>query len=240
MADEIRIFIGYDDKEPIAYHVLSHSILKRASRPVSITPLNRDNLKKHYWRPRSEYDSTDFSNSRWIIPHLCDFEGSAIFMDCDMLCLGDVAELWDQIEPWHAVKVKKHNHIPKEDIKFLGQKQSKYERKNWSSLMLFNNEKCRPLTRHIVNTQSPGLWFHKFEWLADDDIGEIYGNWNHLVGVQAPTQDAKLAHYTLGGPWHGYNDVEFADEWYEELESMLQGGNPVSWRNAEKNRIRVG
>ena len=87
----IPIYIGYDRKETVAYHVLSHSILTRAQQPVSISPLNRENLKPAYWRPRGEFDSTDFSNSRFIVPYLQDYEGFAIFMDCDMLCRTDIS-----------------------------------------------------------------------------------------------------------------------------------------------------
>lgn len=233
----LRIFIGYDHKEPIAYHVLSHSILKRASIPVQITPLYRPNIKDQFWRPRGEYDSTDFSNSRFIVPHLCDFDGQAIFMDCDMLCLSDIAELASQFDPRYAVKVKQHNYETKQDVKFLGQRNDPYQRKNWSSLILFNNDLCRPLTRHIVNTITPGFWLHKFEWLEDDMIGGISGAWNHLVGEYPENPNAKLPHFTLGGPWHGF-DCEFADEWHSELEDLMQGDNPVDWRNAKTNKFR--
>jgi lipopolysaccharide biosynthesis glycosyltransferase len=234
MVDTVRVFIGYDRVESIAYHVLCHSIISRSSLPVQIIPVNQKNLKQHYWRPRGEFDSNEFSISRWLVPHLCDFEGHAIFMDCDMLVLGDIAELWNQRDD-HAVKVVKHNHVPKEDIKFLGAKQTRYDRKNWSSVMLFNNEKCRPLSKHIVNTMSPGLWFHQFNWLADEDIGEIRGRWNLLVGFDEPDPDVKLIHYTSGGPWHGFKDIDYVDEWNAELEDMIRGDNPVvDWMDDEK------
>jgi len=229
MIDTVRLFIGFDKMENVAYHTLCHSIIKRCSFPVSITPLNRDNLKRHFWRPRGEYDSTDFSNSRFIIPHLCDFEGWAIFMDSDMLCLADIGELWAQRDPNYAVQVRKHDYEVKEDVKFLGQRQTKYSRKNWSSLMLFNNDRCRPLTKHIVNSMESGFWFHQFKWLPDEEIGSIEGNWNHLVGVNEPATNAKLVHYTLGGPWHGFQDVEYASHWLNETEEMLHGENPIDW-----------
>ncbi len=237
MGGVIPVFIGWDKRETIAYHVLAHSIIKRSSRPVAITPLNRENLKGHYTRPRGEKDSTDFSKSRFIVPHLMGYQGWAIFMDCDMLCLGDIAELWEQRDSRYAVMVKKHNHKGDEGVKFLGQEQSQYERKNWSSLMLMNCGECGALTRKAVNTE-PGLWLHRFGWLQSDQIGEIRGYWNHLVGVQDSNPDALLPHYTLGGPWHGYNDVEFAREWYAELDDMEQGENPVRWRYAKASGLR--
>ncbi len=225
----IPIYIGYDRRETVAFHVLSHSILERASEPVQIIPLNRRNLTKSFHRPRDEKDSTDFSNSRWIVPYLQNYQGWSIFMDCDMLCLADIVELWKQRDDRYAVMVRQHTHVPEEETKFLGTKQFRYGRKNWSSLILFNNAKCRPLTKHIVNTQSPGLWFHQFNWLPDEEIGEIEGDWNLLVGVDEPVPDPKLVHYTVGGPWHGFRDNSYAKAWAAEFNDMVAGDNPVAW-----------
>lgn len=227
----IPIFIGYDRVESVAYHVLSHSIISRSSQPVSITPINQKNLKRQYWRPRGEYDSNEFSISRWLVPHLMGYQGWAIWMDCDMLCLGDIADLWAQKDERFAIMVKKHDHQPTEDIKFLGQKQTKYRRKNWSSLVMFNCRRCLPLTKHIVNT-SPGLWLHQFDWLEDEDIGAIEGDWNLLVGYNERVKDPKLVHYTTLGPWHdmdGTTPIDYREEWTKELDDMIAGDNPVKW-----------
>lgn len=230
MGSLIPIFIGYDKKETIAYHVLCHSIIRRSSVPVSFIPVNRANIRGTFTRPRGEKDSTDFSNSRFMVPHLMNYQGWAIFMDCDMLCLEDIAKLWDQRDSTKAVIVKQHDYTPKEETKFLGQEQTVYTRKNWSSLMLMDCAKCYQLTRKAVNSE-PGLWLHRFGWIDDQMIGQIMGPWNHLVGVDYPNPASKLVHFTNGGPWHGYNDVEFAREWYAELEDMEQGDNPVRWRH---------
>jgi len=231
----VNICIGYDRVESVAYHVLSHSILSRSSLPVSITPINQKNLKGEYWRPRGEFDSNEFSNSRWLVPHLMGFKGWAIWMDCDMLCLDDIKNLWDQRDDRYAVMVKKHNHVPTEDVKFLGQQQTQYGRKNWSSLILFNCEACQPLTKHVVNS-SPGLWLHQFRWLADDQIGAIEGDWNLLVGYDDPVENPSLVHYTSLGPWHdGKGDVhiDYRYEWEREYLDMIEGDNPVRWSNAK-------
>lgn len=225
----INICIGYDRKESVAYHVLCHSLIRRSSQPLNIIPLARDNLKAQWTRPRGEYDSTDFSNTRWIIPHLMNFNGWCVFMDCDMLCLGDIAELWEQRDDRYAVMVKKHYHVPKEQKKFLDQDQHIYGRKNWSSLMLMNCDKLRMLTKHITNTHNSGLWFHQFQFLPDDEIGNIEGAWNLLVDYDEHDDDAKLVHFTSGGPWHGFHDADYALEWEEEYEDMMHGDNPVLW-----------
>lgn len=222
----LRIFIGYDDAERIAYHVLCHSIQRRASIPISITPLNRATLTAVFDRPRGEYDSTDFSISRFIVPYLCDFEGWAVFMDCDMLCLGDVAVLANFMSLMEkygtAIRCVQHDYTPKSETKFLHQKQTTYDRKNWSSMMVLNNALCRKLTPDYVRT-APGLALHRFDWIANDKIRQAPKEWNVLVGEenQAPLADAKLIHFTNGGPWfHDYKDCEGSELWFDELEHM--------------------
>jgi len=109
-----------------------------------------------------------------------------------------------------------HNHIPTEDVKFLGQKQTKYDRKNWSSVMLFNNDRCRALTPEYVNSAS-GLELHQFKWLKDDQIGYIPREWNYLVG-SSDFDEPKLVHYTLGGPYFdAYKDCEYNEAWKNEF-----------------------
>src|SRR5262245_4637245 len=217
----IRVFIGYDRREEVAYHVLSCSILARATEPVAIAPLKLEQLKSVLTRERHPLQSTDFSFSRFLTPWLSDYEGWSLFMDCDMLMLDDIAKLWALRDERYAVMVVKHVHVPKETVKFLGHPQSKYEKKNWSSVMLFNNAACRALTPEYVNTAS-GLELHQFKWLEGDQrIGELPGRWNHLVGYDAPSPDAALVHYTAGGPWFNeYLGCEYADAWLKEQKDM--------------------
>ncbi len=222
----INIFIGYDPREAVAFSVLAYSINARASQPVSIAPLMLSQLKGIYTRERNPLQSTDFSFTRFLTPYLSGYSGWSIFMDCDMLVLDDIARLWSLRDDRYAVQVVKHNHVPKEDIKFLGAKQTKYEKKNWSSVMLFNNAKCRALTPEYVNTAT-GLELHQFKWLGNDDlIGEIPPRWNHLVGYDAPNPDVSLVHYTIGGPYfEEYKNVEHADAWRRELKQMQHASN---------------
>ncbi len=217
----INIFIGYDPREAVAFSVLAHSINVRASQPVSITPLMLSQLKGIYTRERHSLQSTDFSFTRFLTPYLSGYSGWSIFMDCDMLVLDDIAKLWAQRDERYAVQVVKHNHVPKEEIKFLGAKQTKYEKKNWSSVILFNNARCQALTPEYVNTAT-GLELHQFKWLGDDNlIGAVPHRWNHLVGYDAPNPDVSLVHYTIGGPYfEEYRDCEHADAWREELRQM--------------------
>lgn len=219
----IRVFIGYDGREAAAFSVLSHSIHARSSRPVSITPVMLSELQAVFKRERNPLQSTDFSFSRFLVPYLCDFRGWAIFMDCDMLARDDIARLWELREERYAVQVVKHVHVPKEDTKFLGAVQTKYEKKNWTSVMLMNCAQCTALTPEYVNRAS-GLELHQFKWLEGDPlIGEIPSAWNHLVGYDAPRADASLVHFTIGGPYFdAYRDCEYAREWFDEQNALLQ------------------
>jgi hypothetical protein len=218
----IRVFVGYDSREAIAFSVLSHSIHARASEPVAVTPVMLSQLGGVYERSRNPLQSTDFSFSRFLSPWLCDYRGWAVFMDCDMLVLEDIAALWRLRDERFAVQVVKHHHVPKEEKKFLGEPQTKYEKKNWSSVMLMNCERCRALTPEYVNTAS-GLQLHQFKWLESDElIGEIPSRWNHLVGYDPPRRDAALVHFTIGGPYFDeYRDCDYARQWFEEYDRML-------------------
>lgn len=219
----IKIFIGYDPREAGAFSVLAHSIHVRASQPVSVTPLMLSQLSQVYRRERNPLQSTDFSFSRFLVPYLSGFSGWSVFMDCDMLVLDDIAKLWALRDERYTVQVVKHNHVPEEEIKFLDAAQTRYEKKNWSSVMLFNNAKCRALTPDYVNTAS-GLELHQFKWLDDEVlIGEIPHRWNHLVGYDAPSSAVSLVHYTIGGPYfEEYRDCEYSEEWRADLAGMLR------------------
>ena len=196
----IQIYIGYDNREIIAFHVLSHSILSRANNRIAIIPLVRGQLPE-YTRIRGPLETTDFSMTRFLVPYLSGYSGYSIFLDCDMLCKVDIAEIMVEVirTPNKAVWVCKHDYTPKGETKFLGQTQTKYERKNWSSVMLFDNERCRALTPDYVNLAQP-LELHRFKWINDDEIGSLPLEWNWLVGEYGHNEAANILHYTQGTP----------------------------------------
>src|SRR5258706_9481039 len=221
----IRVFIGYDPREAAAFSVLAYSIHARSSQPVSIVPLILSELQGIMIRERHPLQSTDFSFSRFLTPYLSDYSGWSVFMDCDMLVLDDIAKLYALRDERYAVMVVKHDHVPKEATKFLDQPQTAYQKKNWSSVMLFNNVKCQALTPDYVNTAS-GLELHQFKWLQNDDlIGEIPARWNHLVGYDARNSDAALVHFTLGGPYFDeFRDCEYAQKWRGGAQGAVPAG----------------
>jgi len=218
----IRIFIGYDENETVAYHVLAHSIMRNSSEPVEITPLIKGHFSNFYNRERSKIESTDFSFTRFLVPHLSGYEGWSLFTDCDMLVTADIAELWALRRDEYSLMCVKHDYEPLDDTKFLGAIQTKYEKKNWSSVMMFNNAKCAALTPPVVESET-GLFLHQFKWLSDDSqIGALPSEWNYLVGEPiAPVPKPKLIHYTLGGPYFDdYVDCEHAGLWRDEFQRM--------------------
>jgi hypothetical protein len=218
----LRVFIGYDPVESVAFYTLAHSILRRSSVPVSIAPVARSQLKGVYTRSRGPTESTDFSLTRFLVPWLCGFDGWSIYMDCDMLCRADIAELGKAMEhhPDRALLVCKHDYVPTTSRKFLDRVQTTYPRKNWSSLMAMNNKLCRSLTPDYVNSASPPD-LHRFAWLEDRSIGELPLEWNWLVGEYPHNPGAKIVHFTLGGPYfQAYRDCDYAAEWFAERDSM--------------------
>ncbi|HEY6966551.1 MAG TPA: glycosyltransferase, partial [Burkholderiales bacterium] len=212
-----------------AYHTLAHSILRRASIPVTIAPVMQSQLKDIYTRGRGPTESTEFSLTRFLVPALSQYRGWSLFMDCDMLCRADIAELAAYAEraPDKAVLVCKHDYTPGPKRKFLNQVQTVYPRKNWSSVMLFNNARCTALTADYVN-KATGLELQRFQWLRDEEIGELPLEWNWLVGEYKRNADARIVHFTIGGPYfEEYRGCDYAEEWFEENRRMNHAENRI-------------
>ena len=212
----IPIFIGYDPREAIAYHVCANSIIRNSSRPVAITPLALNNFKE-YTETHTD-GSNQFIYSRFLVPYLTGYHGWAIFMDGDMIVRGDIAELWDLREIDKDVMVVKHDYKTKMSEKYLGSKNEDYPRKNWSSVMLLNCSQfpTQKLTPKYIQ-ESTGAHLHRFEWVQDYRIGELPKEWNWLPDEFGPNPDAKLLHYTLGTPcFHEFATTPQGDEWHRE------------------------
>lgn len=212
----IPIFIGYDPREAIAYHVCVNSIIRHASVPVSITPIALTNFKD-YTETHTD-GSNQFIYSRFLVPHLMGYNGWAIFIDGDMILRDDIAKLWDLKDGTKDVMVVKHDYKTKMTEKYLGSKNEDYPRKNWSSVMLLNcgNFPTRKLTPAYIQ-KSTGAHLHRFEWTTDDRIGELPKEWNWLPDEYGANPDAKLLHYTLGTPsFHDFATTPMGDEWHRE------------------------
>tara|TARA_Y100000593_G_scaffold79484_1_gene148000 strand:- start:1628 stop:2314 length:687 start_codon:yes stop_codon:yes gene_type:complete len=228
----MKIFIGWDPRDDLAYKVCAKSIQDNSSIDLDIIPLKLHELREGglYYRSHrvdgngQKWDdidgkpfSTDFSFSRFCVPSYCGHEyESVLFCDPDMMWLGDVAEL-DQYLSNRAVACVKHEHVAEEGEKALGI-QTNYYRKNWSSLMLFNPALCPRLNKEAANRKE-GSWLHAMKWVDDPMIGSIPKEWNMLAGVDE-IKDPKVIHYTLGTPdMEGYEDSPLADLWWKYARS---------------------
>lgn len=210
----MRVYIGYDAREDIAYKVACESLLDR-SREAEPVKLDIDRLSASglfrrqidrrgsalYDLHSNAYCSTDFAITRFLVP-IIEQHGWALFVDSDVVFLADVAELFALADPSKAVMVVKHQQDVQAAFKMDGQRQQPYLRKNWSSVMLFNCDHAanRRLSLQDVN-ERPGRDLHQFYWLHDSEIGELPREWNWLVNASPMPDVPKIAHFTLGGPW---------------------------------------
>ena len=223
----MKVFIGYDTREDIAYQVCKHSILSKQPN-AEVSPLNQKELRDAgwYYRDVDKLASTEFTFTRFLVPALADYKGWALFMDCDMILTTDIKELFDQADDQYAVMCVQHDYTPKERFKMDGQRQTTYPRKNWSSVVLFNcaHPSNAALTVNLVNSpEINGAYLHRFSWLEDKEIGKLGHTWNYLVGVYDDIEKPKLIHYTEGGPWfENYRNCEFSQLWKNELFDMME------------------
>ena len=245
MSEEIeplKIYIGWDSREDIAYQVAKSSIEKNASVPVDVVPIKQKDLRKDflYWRSVDALASTEFTFTRFLIPELNEFKGWALFIDCDFVALDDVAKLFAQADDRYAVMCAQHDYTPKETTKMDGQVQHIYPRKNWSSMMLINcgHPSNANLTKDLVNhPTTTGAYLHRFSWLDDEEIGELSHEWNWLVGWYKEPEDGspKFLHYTEGGPWFKeYQNCEYNYHWYNYQAQYLQDQIDVKNKRLDK------
>jgi lipopolysaccharide biosynthesis glycosyltransferase len=223
--NSIPIIVGYDQKEAVAYHVFCQSVLEKATQPVSFTPLAKNTLKKYCEIHKD--GSNEFIYSRFLTPYLHNYSGWAIYADGDMVCLDDISKLWNLREKnkEKAVVVVQHDYKTKASIKYLGNKNENYPRKNWSSLVLWNCEhsKNKLLTPEFIQ-ESSGAFLHRFSWLDDSDIGELTIEWNWLALEYPDNMEAKIIHYTLGTPcFKDYSKGAMSDIWFEAFRRASNG-----------------
>ncbi len=223
MGEKINVVVGFDQKEAIAFHTFTQSVIEKSSLPVTFTPLAVNTLKDY------KEEHTDGSNafiySRFLTPYLNDFKGWAIFADGDMICQADIKELWDLRDESKALLVVKHNYKTKASQKYLGNINENYPRKNWSSVVLWNcsHPSHKILTPDFIAKQT-GKYLHRFSWLNDNDIGELPMEWNWLAIEYPINIKAKLIHFTLGTPcFINYRNTEMANYWLEANKRSLQG-----------------
>lgn len=220
--EKLRVYIGWDSREDIAYQVARQSLLKHATIPVEVVPIKLNELVDQglYTREVDPLASTEFTYSRFLVPHLAGYKGWAVFVDCDFLFFGDVAELQAYMNPDLAVLCVQHDYTPKDELKMDGKVQTAYPRKNWSSFMLMNcdHPSTQALTPELVNRET-GAYLHRMQWAKDDEIGALPTGWNWLEGWydKPATGYPQAVHHTRGGPWfENWQHVDYAAEWLAE------------------------
>lgn len=148
---------------------------------------------------------TEFTYSRFLVPWLCGFQGRAVFMDADMVVVGDIADLFAQ-GGMNAVSVM--------------QEQKRFE---WASMMLFNCGACLRLRPEFVEDEKNKLF--DFEWAPS--VGSITSEWNHCVGYAEPAE-AALYHFTQGLPcFHETAGLPEDQFWHQERAALT---GTVSWK----------
>jgi hypothetical protein len=223
----LDVFIGWDSRFPEPADVLAESIRERASIPVRIRFLKQAELEREHGfrRAHDPLASTEFTYTRFLVPFLMGYRGKALFLDNDMLCLADIAEL-DRLDMGpYAIRVVKHDHRPSESVKMYGARQTSYPRKNWSSLMLMDCARLTLWSREVVQ-RATGAYLHRFQDIPDEQIGSIPPEWNHL---DRRDESTKLVHWTSGGPWfEEYRNCPSAELWIEARDRLRarQGKGP--------------
>lgn len=250
MQPDCKVYIGWDGREAVCTDVAAYSITRRASRPVSISYLKHRELRQsgHFARPwlvdgatgnftdliDGKPFSTEFSHTRFLVPALMKYQGWALFMDADEIFLSDITKLFALCDDRFAVMCVKHSHIPVNTEKMDGRQQLKYQRKNWSSFVLFNcgHEANLQITPEKVSFMK-GYDMHSFSWLPDYLIGALPYTYNYIAGVSPKLPPERggmpdVIHYTDGGPWFDEcKDVPYAGKWIEEYESWQEHGGGI-------------
>jgi len=225
----LRVYIGHDAREQKAFDVAMRTaqsfgctaipLYEEQLRTAGLLTRPVDTRGHRFDLISSQPQSTQFALARFWVPILA-HSGWALFTDCDMVFLRDPHELLLLARPDKAVQVVKHPPLPATAQKMDGQYQIPYERKNWSSVCLWN---CDHPANRRLNLTTLNSWhrrdLHGFRWLHDEEIGELPAEWNWLVGVQPKPADPAIAHYTLGTPdMAGHENDPHAALWMEVSE----------------------
>lgn len=223
MSDKLNIVVGFDQREAVAYHVFCQSVIQRSTRPVQFLPLAENTLNEY--KETHTDGSNKFIYSRFLTPYLMNYTGWAIFADGDMVCLSDISGLFELRDESKALQVVKHNYETKAHLKYLGNKNENYPRKNWSSVILWN---CSHLANRLLSPEfiqgKPGSYLHRFSWLTDDLIGELPPEWNWLAIEYPENPSAKIVHYTLGTPcFKDYANESMSEEWQKSYAKTNEG-----------------
>jgi len=213
----IDLFYGFDPREEVGCHTFVSSVIHHASEPVRFTPLRGDQRD----------GSNAFTYARFLIPHLMEYRGWALFCDgADMIVKDDIAGLWAMRNEFLAVQVVQHDYRTKHRRKYVGTQMEAdnrdYPRKNWSSVMLINcaHYDWRRITPETIAKMS-GEDLHGLTFIRDRYIGSLPPEWNWLADEHGEWERASLLHWTAGIPaWPMYGKSPHAKDWWEARDKV--------------------
>ena len=223
MNEIVDIVVGFDQRESVAYHTFTQSVIENSTVPVRFLPLSMSSLSNY--KEVHKDGSNEFIYSRFLVPYMMNFKGWAIYADGDMVCLEDIKKLWNLRDNKYAVQVVKHDYKTKITEKYWGNKNEDYPRKNWSSLILWNCEhkSHKVLTPDFIENQS-GAFLHRFSWIKDEEIGSIDKEWNWLAMEYEEKKSINLIHYTIGTPcFKEYENKSLSSFWKKAFSNVLDG-----------------
>lgn len=214
--------MGYDAREAAGTFVFLQSLRETTRARVSVEFVGG-----------RQRDSTNAfgAHERFSVPARCGFRGLALFVDgADMLLRADLAGLFEEADSYSAVQVVKHDYATRHPRKYIGVPEMEadnvdYPRKNWSSVMLFrcDHSACRRLTPEFLEGKSAS-YLHRFEWAADERVGELSPEWNWLADEYGYGREARLLHWTAGIPgFRQYRNAPHADEWRATMMRAVRG-----------------
>jgi lipopolysaccharide biosynthesis glycosyltransferase len=220
----VRVFIGSGEASLLERKTLIYSLRKNSKRPLEIWVMNgthnaiERNDAPPFLAPLSlemKYRNvTEFSLYRYLIPQMCDYQGRAIYLDSDMICLGDIGELFE---------------TPMDDVDFRAVKE--YGNSMWAtSVMLFNCGRCRFELETIFDEIDAGRYsYSDFSRFAGHflqqrpyAIAELDPVWNEFDRFDSNT---KLIHYTdlSRQPWK-FPNHPFGELWHQYFKEARDSG----------------
>jgi hypothetical protein len=235
LVDPIRIFVGADDSQMVAAHVLEYSIRKHTQHPVQFFCMR--NMPVPPPKDPKNRPGTGFSFNRFLIPKLTGYKGKALYIDADMLVFDDIAKLWNTPFNGKLVLCSSQNEVP---TGWEGGNNNDHgEGRYWTpgrqmSVMLMDCSKLNWDIERIVEGLDRNEYTYKqlmaeFCILPEDAIADTIPNeWNCLEWYEEGR--SQLVHFTVvpTQPWK--NDKSPIRELWEDAyrEALAAGAVPMS------------
>jgi lipopolysaccharide biosynthesis glycosyltransferase len=235
--ERVKIFIGSGEASVLERKTLIYSLHCHSQRDLDIYVFNgtHDAIEHNDQPPvralmplKLKYqNATEFSLYRFLIPQICNYQGKAIWLDSDMVCLADIGELFDT--PLNGCDfLAKANAYPLTTRKKAWGPKGK---DLWgTSVMLIDCEKCRFDLEAIADEVDQGdytlfdLLFMtpKFLQCHPYQIGQLDPQWNQFDYYDKNT---KLIHYTNldTQPWKHPNHP-YGNLWFRYFREALAAG----------------